>query len=343
MKLKRKILGGLLTGMLLVTPATVFGAQTHQVKGGETLWRIGQSYQVTPVELKKWNDLTSNVIYEGQILQVNQNSDTQNKGGTQRTIATTMYVGVSELNVRVQPSTQQPIRGMLRRGETVKKLEERGEWSLVSTALVKGWVMTQYLSNSYPANSFSAKTVLLDAGHGGNDPGSIGYDGTKEEELTLQITLKLQKKLMEKGYKVEMIRTGDTSCNNLTNVSKELQCRVQKSRSTQADIYVSIHINSGLNGQGTETYYNMSNPYPMQSMKLAKSIHENYQPVFNSLDRGVKTENYYVIKHNTIPATLLEIGFITSFSDLPKMKDSETQEAVANGIAAGIDEYFGKK
>ncbi|PGK51234.1 hypothetical protein CN918_25940 [Priestia megaterium] len=404
MKLRKGIISGVLIGSLLLAPVGANATQAHQVKDGETLWKISQTYGVSTSNLKKWNQLSSNLIYAGQILQVNQTNSVNSKTltgqvsagflnvreeptitaslvtvlkkgetvdikqtqgdwmlvtsnkvegwvskqyvtmnnliDTKKLPTPTVYVSANELNVRAQANTQTSIKGTIKKGTAAKVLDEKGDWTLISTNTTKGWVMTQYLSNSYPTNIHKTKTILLDAGHGGNDPGAVGYDGTREKDLTLQLALKVQRQLIEKGYKVEMIRTDDSSCNNLTNVSKELRCRVQQSKSTGADIYVSIHINSSLNGQGTETYYNLSNPYPMESKRLAQSIHNHYQPIFNSINRGVKTENYYVIKHNTIPSTLLEIGFITNIFDLPKMKDSEKQSEVAAGIASGIDEYF---
>ncbi|MFP3728385.1 N-acetylmuramoyl-L-alanine amidase [Priestia filamentosa] len=255
-------------------------------------------------------------------------------------------VTASKLNVRSSASLSASVVSSLAKSTTVNVTKQSAGWSYIEAGTKKGWVSSQYLSEAAaqtkPTSSIKNRTVILDAGHGGKDSGAIGTDGTQEKSITLAIALKTKAELQRNGYNVVMTRETDRKCLNDSSQQSELKCRVNVATKNRGDIFVSIHANQGVNASGSETYYNKSrSPYATQSNKLATYIHNNYQPAFGSKDRGVRDAEFYVIKYNTMPSVLLEIGFLSNSHDLANMKSPTMQQRVASSIAKGVNQYFG--
>ena len=190
------------------------------------------------------------------------------------------------------------------------------------------------------SGGLSGKIITLDAGHGGSDPGAIGSDGTKEKEITLAITKQVQKLLEDKGAKVYMTRTTDVDVYgpNASDVD-ELQARVNVGEKYNSDLFVSLHINSSVNKNvgGFSTYYY---PKTNNDLRIAKSIQDQLAANFGVDDLGVRQANFYVIKRITMPATLVEMCFISNEKELVLMKGKWFQNKTARLIAAGIEKYF---
>lgn len=183
----------------------------------------------------------------------------------------------------------------------------------------------------------SSKLIVLDAGHGGTDPGAIGYiDGEAilEKDLTLEITYKVKEILEEAGYTVSMTRTGDT----LPSLTE----RPAQANEENAAVFVSIHINSVENApeaNGTEVYYateNNGDEYGTTSEKLATNILNRMLYYMGSTNRGVKTAEHAVTRRCEMPAALVEVGFITNAEEVYNMTTEEYQYKAAQGIAEGI-------
>lgn len=181
------------------------------------------------------------------------------------------------------------------------------------------------------------KLIILDAGHGGSDSGAVGYlNGNQvlEKNLTLEITNKVKERLEERGYKVSMTRTGDTL--------PSLVERPTQANEEKAAVFVSIHINSVDNApeaNGTEVYYAESNngdDYAVNSKKLAENILTRMLYYMHSTNRGVKTAEHAVTKRCEMPASLVEVGFITNPTEVYNMTTEEYQYKAAQGIAEGI-------
>lgn len=250
-------------------------------------------------------------------------------------------VNATTLNMRKGPTTNEAILIAIPNGTILTQIEAKDNWVKATYQGNTGWVSADFLAKITTSKP-NGKTVLLDAGHGGSDAGAISYDGTKEEDLNLAITLKLQSELAKRGYKIEMVRTGDTSCTNSLSATIELKCRIDIVDKVGANIFVSIHNNSFDNSvSGTETFYSSKGKHPSESLRLANNIHQYYQPAFGSSDRKVKDGNLYVTLHNNVPSVLLEVGFLSHSGDLAKLKSNDTQTKVAQAIANGIDKYFG--
>ncbi|MEC0329041.1 N-acetylmuramoyl-L-alanine amidase family protein [Paenibacillus macerans] len=177
------------------------------------------------------------------------------------------------------------------------------------------------------------KTVVIDAGHGGSDPGTTSFSNRHEKEFTLALALKVQELLLnEPGINLVMTRESD--------VYPTRSERVKLANELNADIFVSIHGNSVLSSPqttGTETYY-----YERSSSKeLANTIHKRLVEAVGFKDRGVKNGNFQVIRETKMAAVLLEVGFLSNPADEEAMFSDEMQYKAAQAIVDGIKEYLG--
>ena len=172
--------------------------------------------------------------------------------------------------------------------------------------------------------------VFLDPGHGGSDPGAIA-NGIYEDELNLTIAKKVQNLLKNQGIEVEMSRTSD--------VFLTLMQRAELANDYNGDIFISIHNNafSSSSAYGIETYYTSSKS---TSKNLATPIQNSMVSKTGGYNRGVKTADYVVTKNTTMPASLVEGGFLTNPSEAAKLKTDDYQNKLAKGIADGIVKYL---
>lgn len=196
---------------------------------------------------------------------------------------------------------------------------------------------TQSSDSAVTIKPNSGKLIVLDAGHGGTDPGAVGYlNGNKvlEKNLTLEITNKVKTILENAGYTVSMTREGDT----LPSLSE----RPAQANAEDAAVFVSIHINSVENApeaNGTEVFYateNNGDEYGATSKELAKNILDRMLYYMGSTNRGVKSAEHAVTRKCYMPAALAEVGFITNPEEVYKMTTDEYQQKAAQGIAEGI-------
>ncbi len=181
------------------------------------------------------------------------------------------------------------------------------------------------------------KYVVIDAGHGGNDPGALGtLDENitiKESDLTLSISNKVKKLIEDAGYKVYMTRS--------TDVYKTLVERPAFANNLDAALFVSIHINSSENNEafGAEVYYaesNNENLYGTTSSAFAKNVLNRLLLNTAAVNRGVRTAEHAVTKRTNMPSCLVEVGFISNTDELKMMITDAYQNKVAKGIADGI-------
>ncbi|NFV12577.1 hypothetical protein FDG09_06475 [Clostridium sporogenes] len=178
-----------------------------------------------------------------------------------------------------------------------------------------------------------AKTVVVDAGHGGYDSGAVGPTGIKEKDVTLKVALKLGKILENNGVKVIYTRTSD-NVSWPSNESQDLAARVAIANSNKTDLYVSIHTNS-FNGSanGTETYYYDGSA---KGKETAEKVQKELVNSIGLYDRGVKTAGYYVLKNTISPSILVELGFIDNRNEEILLNSDWFQQKCAEAIAKGI-------
>lgn len=178
--------------------------------------------------------------------------------------------------------------------------------------------------------SFLKRVIIIDPGHGGKDPGARSSMGIIEKDINLEIGLYLKELLLNAGASVLLTREKD--------VFISLDERVQMAENKKADLYVSIHANAlprDKNIRGTETYY-----WTPQSKGFAKVVQENLVKEIGLPDRGVKTARFVVIKNTTMPAILVEVGYLTNSEDENLLKDTSFRKKVAEGIFKGIKNYL---
>ncbi len=187
-------------------------------------------------------------------------------------------------------------------------------------------------------------SITIDAGHGGNDSGAIGPTGVTEKSVTLRVALALQKILASEGATVYMTRTTDTEVSPKGAAAsdiEELQARCDVANRHNSDIFISIHMNSFTNGaaKGTTGYY-----YALGSKKsrdLADKVRAGVIDQIGTSNRGTQSCNFYVVKHTDMPATLVEVAFISNPTEEKLMNSEDGVQKAAQGIADGIADFFG--
>lgn len=177
------------------------------------------------------------------------------------------------------------------------------------------------------------KVLLLDAGHGGKDPGTSG-NGMQEKNLTLTIAQKIEQELQGSGIKVYMTRDSDVYPENST--------RAQTANDI-ADLMVSIHINSGPEtANGTESLYQVhanDSSSRLTSKQLAEILQASMISGTGNTNRGVKLRtDLLILNRTTVPSAIVEVVFITNTGDALKISNPAYQDQVAQAIADGIQE-----
>lgn len=178
-------------------------------------------------------------------------------------------------------------------------------------------------------------TIAIDPGHGGNQPGAVypDVDGNdvKEKDLTLPMSLMLADILEERGYNVVLTRTGDDSVS--------LADRAKMANAAGAELFVSIHCNAldRTDYEGIFTYYY---PNSTRGEALAKQVQAGVVEATGGIGRGTPSANFQVLRETTMPAVLVETGFMTHPGELARLCDPNYQQKIALGIANGIDAYL---
>jgi len=182
--------------------------------------------------------------------------------------------------------------------------------------------------------------ICIDAGHGGSQPGAVGYSGTLEKDITLAVALKLRQILLKQGFSVVMTRESDKDVRT-TKQPNELQARCDVANNAKADIFISIHCNAAddKTAHGAETWYTEKD---VKSKVLANCIQSELIKQIRRTDRGVKVGNYYVTRYTKMPAVLVELAFISNPEEEKLLKSEDFQYKCALGIANGLLIISGK-
>ncbi|WP_197089886.1 SH3 domain-containing protein [Bacillus sp. FJAT-27916] len=212
-------------------------------------------------------------------------------------------------------------------GTKVQKLSTKNGFTQVKlTSGIIGWVSSSLLKTK----TVKGKTIVIDAGHGGTDPGAVGSVlRTKEKNITLSTANQLAALLRNAGATVIMTRSSD--------VYITLDNRAAISNRNKADAFISIHYNaaSASNAKGIETYYYLNS-------RLASSLQGEMVKTTGLLNRGVKYAKYRVLSINTQPAALVELGFLTNAAEEKKISQASYHKKAAQGILNGLNVFFSK-
>jgi N-acetylmuramoyl-L-alanine amidase len=196
---------------------------------------------------------------------------------------------------------------------------------------MRRFVFTLALAGSFIAtaaeSSQPSTVVVIDAGHGGFDRGGIPGQRVPEKTMTLDVAQRLEAVLTAYGYRVVMTRDSD--------VFVPLRTRVAIANSYRDAIFVCIHFNAARRGSanGIETYF-----YSSQSLPLASAIHYYVAGGAPTPNRGVRRRGFYVLRKTTIPAVLVECGFLTNATEANYAQSSAYQQKLAEEIGRGIRE-----
>lgn len=186
------------------------------------------------------------------------------------------------------------------------------------------------------------RVIYLDAGHGGVDAGAES-NKIKEKDINLILVKKLEHVLSGMGAIVYLTREGDYDLSKTTVNRKrsDLANRAKLINESDADIYISIHLNSTTDSRwrGLQIFYNNVNS---ENKVLAETMDNVIRNNLSNV-RDVKYENsYYMYKRINVPGILIEAGFISNSSDNYILRDSNYQDKLVNNIALGVVQYFNK-
>lgn len=217
--------------------------------------------------------------------------------------------------------------GMPLNKSDIVKVEQSVDSKALKITITRG---QEEIKQEKPIKKGNSKNkVVLDAGHGGSDYGAI-REGINEKDITLDITQRVDAILRSKGYKTALTRKNDTFVS--------LEDRVDYSESESPEIFVSIHVNSAVSTEpsGIETHW-----YHDYSKDLAEVIHKHMvKEIPNSKNRGLFKSKFYVINHTTVPAVLVEIGFLSNEAERNELISESRKQKTAKAIAEGIIEYL---
>lgn len=180
------------------------------------------------------------------------------------------------------------------------------------------------------------KLIVIDPGHGGSDSGAA-HNGLTEKDLTLDISRRLRAILLARGWQVKMTRDADTDVFQPNDSARdELQARCDIANNAGARFFVSVHINSYTSDalNGTTTYYYKSGDAP-----FAEAIHRRLAGSAGTADRGLRKEDFYVIRHTDMPSALIETAFLSNAGDAALLHSPAFLQRIAIAIADGIGDY----
>jgi N-acetylmuramoyl-L-alanine amidase len=177
------------------------------------------------------------------------------------------------------------------------------------------------------ARAGNFKTVVIDAGHGGRDAGAA-WGKVYEKHLALDTAVRLERQLKRLGYQTVMTRTNDYFVT--------LPQRVAIANQYKDAIFVSVHFNhtwrEGASGQ--ETFY-----FTSEGQRLAAHVQRGMVQRTETVDRDAKFARFFVLRNAKIPAILVEGGFVSNERERERMRSGEFREALARGVAEGIERY----
>ena len=217
----------------------------------------------------------------------------------------------------------------------------------------------------------SVRPVVIDPGHGGDDTGAVSRDGVREKDVTLAVARRLARVLSAHGHSVRLTRTGDET--------KALTDRTALANRLEASVFVSLHANASraASARGAETYYmslddasddtaaavarlenaageatrggstldlilwDMAQAEVLnESARLALDVQHRLNSLLNLPDRGVKQAPFVVLTGATMPAVLVEVGFLSNPQEARRLTDPDYQQRLAETLAAGIEDFL---
>ncbi len=341
----KKIRGGLLVGVLALLAS---GCATMLPSPGASLGGEGNLKNICQREGVSWQlDNASKIVtlrYKGIKAEVLVGSNLVLIGGKRVTLDSSVYMAKKE--IIVPRDFQGKVIGLLHR-------QAGGGWD---------------------GKAVRVREIIIDAGHGGKDPGALGRANMQEKKIVLDIAQRLKKILRGRGVKVKMTRDRDEFIS--------LQERTEITSRSKADLFVSIHANASktrsvhglevfqakyLNAKERKEAQRKTNRRLMygnllmkkedanvgnivsdmlythkqvESEALAKQLAEKTSRLIKTKNRGDKTSRFYVLRNTLIPAVLVEVGFVTNPKEAKLLRAGSYRQRIARGLAESILDYI---
>lgn len=185
------------------------------------------------------------------------------------------------------------------------------------------------------------KVIVLDPGHGGGDPGTVGVGPTTEAENVLAIAWELKGMLEKAGAEVIITRQGDQSPARGTvfaaQQNGQLASRVAIANRSPGQVFISLHNdwNDDRSIKGTSVHY-----YKSQDLALAEALQRSLVRGLETVELGVQRSSFYVLRNTTMPAALVEIGFLSNAQEAARLAQPTYRLEVARALLMGINDYF---
>lgn len=202
-------------------------------------------------------------------------------------------------------------------------------------------VSPQKEADTVPSRNY---TIVIDAGHGGADPGSIGYKTkVKESDLNLKLSRKLQKKLENSGINVVMTRTTDDSLaegeGGKAFKKEDMELRKEIIKKVRPNMVISLHQNSYTNHKfrGAQVFYDKTSEI---SKQIAQSIQEEFLKNLDHSNKSISPGDYFMLKCTSAPSVIVECGFLSNEEEEKLLIDEAYQEKIVNSIYMGIIKFL---
>lgn len=253
---------------------------------------------------------------------------------------TPIFIATETASLYEKPEQKSAVKTALAYADTLVAMEKlEDEWYKVKTkdgqtGYLKQWQITEHKltkDDKKPDTPLAEYVVMIDPGHGGNDPGASSNDGKYfEKDMTLATAETIKNELNKHGMSVLLTRSKDEIV-PLKNISA-------KSNESHADAFISLHYDSTENpneGSGTTTYYRHKSGKP-----LAKAVNDQIAGRLPLPNRGYSNQDYLVLRENEKPAILIELGYMNNDLDAKYARSKDYHKRVAESIYNGLLEYF---
>lgn len=205
---------------------------------------------------------------------------------------------------------------------------------IIIVIFIFGITIVKAEKNSFP---LFGKVIYVDAGHGGKDPGAL-YKEIQEKKINLEISKILKEKLEKEGATVYMTRYDDVDLSNIGAYERkrsDLSNRAKLINTSNADIYISIHLNTYTYSKwsGAQMFYDDVNP---SNKSFAKIV----QKEFKNNRKAKEIKNLYMYRNISVPGILAEVGFLSNPNERYLLQTKKYQELICNKLILGIIKYF---
>ncbi|GAD15886.1 N-acetylmuramoyl-L-alanine amidase [Lentilactobacillus otakiensis] len=242
-------------------------------------------------------------------------------------------VKVNQLNIRSGPDVTYSVRAKVKQGQRLQVISRKSNWiKVIYQHKTIGWVAAWLVQNSNVQNvtRLSEATIVLDPGHGGSDTGALSMTGQPEKRYTLEVAKRVERNLQARGARVVMTRSSDKTV--------PLAARPEIANSSSANLFVSFHFDSS-DENNVASGYTCYFYHNGDSKQLAKSVNDQMKNLPLS-SRGVEFGNFLVIRDNSVPAILIEGGYINTSKDFKQIQNPTYQKKLADDVVDGIANYF---